>query len=71
MGNVYEWCHDGWYDYAGDTVDPVGPDEGDRIARGGAFDEPPTRLRSAYRYSAEPERQHANIGVRIARSAGE
>jgi formylglycine-generating enzyme required for sulfatase activity len=69
MGNVYEWCHDGWYDYDGDAVDPVGPDAGDRIARGGAFDEPPIRLRSAFRYHAEPERQHANIGMRLARSA--
>jgi hypothetical protein len=32
-------------------------------------DEPPIRLRSAYRYHAEPERQHTNIGVRITRSA--
>ena len=69
MGNVYEWCHDGWYDYDGDATDPVGPDAGDRIARGGAFDEPATRLRSAFRYAAEPERQHANIGLRIAKSA--
>jgi sulfatase modifying factor 1 len=69
MGNVYEWCHDGWYDYDGDATDPLGPDAGDRIARGGAFDEPPIRLRSAFRYAAEPERQHANIGLRLAKRA--
>ncbi len=69
MGNVYEWCND-WYDaYDGDVTDPVGPTEGsERVARGGAFDEPPIRLRSAYRYRAEPERKHANLGMRIVRS---
>ncbi len=69
MGNVYEWCNDWYAEYEGDATDPVGTTTGeDRVLRGGAFDEPPIRLRSAYRYRAEPERQHANIGMRIVRS---
>ncbi len=69
MGNVYEWCHDGFDAYDGDATDPLGPDGGDRVIRGGAFDEPASRLRSAFRTNAEPQRQHANLGLRIARSA--
>jgi len=68
MGNAWEWCHDGYAPYAGDATDPLGPEEGDRVLRGGGFDEPPVRLRSAARHRADPEYREANVGLRIART---
>jgi formylglycine-generating enzyme required for sulfatase activity len=68
MGNVSEWCHDGYAPYAGDATDPLGPEEGDRVLRGGGFDDPPVRLRSAARHHADPDYREANVGLRLARS---
>ena len=56
-GNVWEWVRD-WYAEkyrSGFFVDPNGPDSGGgRVLRGGSFDVPPERLRSAYRVDGYP-----------------
>jgi formylglycine-generating enzyme required for sulfatase activity len=69
VGNVWEWCWDWYGDYAVAGVsDPTGPDHGtSRVQRGGAFGYGARRLRSAYRYSYEPEDRHDAIGFRVVR----
>ncbi len=68
-GNVAEWCHDWRDEYRGDELDPWGPLTGEtRVFRGGAFNNYPLRLRSAYRDHVIPTKDNANLGFRLARS---
>jgi hypothetical protein len=70
-GNVAEWCWDVFGDYAGgQIVDPTGPAIGQyRVARGGSWNDPSERCRSAARASylavGSPYRS-AQIGFRVA-----
>lgn len=65
-GNVYEWCLDWYHEKPSELKDPNGPSKGDgRIIRGGAWDRKATSLRSAYRYSRDPNRRAHNIGFRV------
>ena len=73
IGNVSEWCRDvfGFYEL------PVHSGDGDRspesadhlyINRGGAFDDPPSLARSAYRGYTAPESSGDSLGVRPSRA---
>ena len=73
LGNVWEWCHDGWRHYgSGHASDPIGPTEKDtdRILRGGSWSSPAEYVRAAYRSHEAPSRRHPNCGFRLSRGHG-
>ncbi len=67
-GNVAEWCQD-YYARGypeGARANPTGPATGDlRAVRGGAFDEPAARARSAARRGMQPELRDSGVGFRV------
>jgi formylglycine-generating enzyme required for sulfatase activity len=71
-GNVWEWVDD-WYDgYASTTAqtDPTGRETGDkRVLRGGSWDWYAYNVRSANRFSSQPERTHHDVGFRCVSAA--
>jgi formylglycine-generating enzyme required for sulfatase activity len=78
-GNVWEWCWD-WVYYGGDNyydsapdpdTNPTGLSHGNRRAeRGGAWNRPPLRARSAYRERARPNARSNDLGFRVVRPIG-
>ena len=66
-GNAEEWCLDWYAPYdPSQTVDPVGPVDGDfRVVRGGANSQLVRLLRSANRLSMEPWTRNERIGFRV------
>lgn len=70
LGNVGEWCQDGWeadaYSKRGQSVanDPTGPEVAPRIFRGGSWEDPASRVRSAYRVGSDPSGKSAYVGLR-------
>jgi len=67
-GNVYEWCQDGMRAYRDHAErDPVGPEKGDRVLRGGSWIYGARDLRAAYRGHDDPEYCSDYIGFRCAR----
>lgn len=71
-GNVSEWCQD-WYDYYGyeraQTKDPTGPSGGsEKVTRGGSWNTPPLKCRSAARGAASVSKPSSEIGFRVART---
>ncbi len=69
-GNVEEWCWDNYGDYAGNIINPTGPDTGHfKVVRGGSvrFDGS-TRLRSAYREGYTPDYRCRYIGFRLVKT---
>jgi formylglycine-generating enzyme required for sulfatase activity len=72
-GNVWEWVEDCWNDrYTGAPSDGAIWREGDcgrNVRRGGSWIEHPRFIRSAFRYSGEPE-NGSIVGFRVVRSIG-
>jgi len=71
-GNASEWVAD-WYSpsfASGDVRNPKGPESGPgRGIRGGGWQEPAERLRSAKRFFAAPDNRADDLGFRCARDA--
>jgi len=69
-GNAYEWTWD-WFDgdYAGETVDPDGPDSGTaRVRKGGGYSNKASLCRSAFRTGLNPSTHYATQGFRLVRT---
>jgi len=69
-GNVREWCED-WYhtSYSGAPADGsawMSPTSTLRVIRGGCWNDPPERQRSAYRYGSCPTQLIYPFGFRLA-----
>jgi formylglycine-generating enzyme required for sulfatase activity len=67
-GNVWEWTGSLYRPYpyeAGDGREDVDA-EGERVVRGGAYDEGPLLARCAWRNGVRPDLHAANIGFRVA-----
>jgi formylglycine-generating enzyme required for sulfatase activity len=72
LGNLWEWCLDGYYAHSYDThaaVDPVHSAEGlpQRTSRGGSFDNTIASVRVTSRDGAAPQVSGHTIGFRPAR----
>ena len=67
-GNVWEWTASLYQPYPYDAGDGREDPEaaGDRIVRGGAYDEAPLPARCAWRHAVPPDLRAANIGFRVA-----
>jgi len=68
LGNVWEWCFDGYWKYPGGKVtDPVGNPEGaSRISRGGAWNGKARDCRAACRNWTWSYLPNYNMGFRVA-----
>ena len=73
-GNVWQWCQDYFNDkYYGESpaVDPQGPATGgDRVLRGGCWNNGPANCRSARRLRSNPGNRDANDGFRVVVGCG-
>jgi formylglycine-generating enzyme required for sulfatase activity len=67
-GNVFQWCADGKRKYEpGPARDPVGPEDGDRLVRGGSWSNPGEGARSAAGSSPKGlDYRNNNVGFRVA-----
>jgi eukaryotic-like serine/threonine-protein kinase len=66
-GNLFEWCHDWYGEYANDAADPVGaPTGADRVSRGGGWHFVAAFCRSAYRFRYRPTYRDYDLGFRLA-----
>ena len=77
LGNVWQWCHDGYRRYRSQATDPIGAwktgkrggkDVVYRSLRGGSWLSVARSVRVAYRGRSEPTSRTALIGLRPARS---
>ncbi len=70
LGNVWEWCADGWVDnYNGAPTDGSArsADRAFRVVRGGSWFDEAGRVRAAFRYHFVPAVQDSDLGFRCAR----
>jgi hypothetical protein len=68
-GNLWEWCHDWYWDYGAEAAseDPTGPAEGsNRVFRGGGWNGAFGLCRAAYRVGNQPTNHYMNLGFRLA-----
>jgi formylglycine-generating enzyme required for sulfatase activity len=71
-GNVYEWVWDRFastYYAQSPAADPRGPDTGNRLVRGGGFDQPYGPLRSGHRTVGLAYSESSDLGFRFVRRA--
>jgi formylglycine-generating enzyme required for sulfatase activity len=69
LGNVWEWVHDWYGEYADGESDPIGPSVGThRVGRGGSWIVDARGVRPARRSRYEPTYRYATLGFRAARS---
>ena len=67
LGNVYEWCGDGYATYlAGPLVDPFVDDGSSRVYRGGSWFSYARNVRAAYRNTLDPLYRWSDLGFRLA-----
>ncbi len=68
IGNVYQWCQDGYGDYEkGAVSDPTGTDAASlRVLRGGSWSDGPANCRSANRNRRENGIRGDHFGFRVA-----
>lgn len=69
LGNVWEWCQDGYRDYTrGNIINPVGAmDDGvSRAIRGGSWGSSERVAHAAYRYFLPPTSRLHSVGFRLA-----
>ncbi len=68
IGNVWEWCSDGYADYSGQfETDPKGSDTAPhRVNRGGSWRSEGSEVRSANRNSDSPGWRNDDLGFRAA-----
>ncbi len=66
-GNVFEWCYDRYGAYSSNSAtNPTGPTSGARrVYRGGSWDAPAGRLRSAFRGVGGPGLADYDLGFRV------
>ena len=72
LGNVAEWCQDGYVADAAisqsdDISGPVGDDLA-RVLRGGSFRDSAAYLRCAARSGSRPSTEDTSVGFRVARN---
>jgi formylglycine-generating enzyme required for sulfatase activity len=71
-GYVWEWCQDSWHpNYEGAPTDGSAWQEKDakeRVIRGGAFNTPPSRCRSAAREKRDADSRKDDLGFRCVRA---
>jgi formylglycine-generating enzyme required for sulfatase activity len=71
LGNVAEWCFDGFAEGSYGTlpkVDPVVPQGSLRVARGGGYSSLPSDCRTASRLGVDAAQRSAGVGLRLVRS---
>ncbi len=70
LGNVWEWTGDWYGEYpSGSATDPGGPESGSyRVNRGGGWSDDAGNVRSAIRFSAQPDALGSSLGFRLVRT---
>lgn len=67
LGNVWEWCADGYGDNLPGGIDPRGPSGAPfRVIRGGSWGYTPRGCRPAYCNGCAPEGRFNGLGFRVA-----